>query len=296
MINFDSSDYEIYQYTDYFDKHNKINSFTCKSDQKSDQIYDKFKEYVEGELLLNLLPAEIYISTMTATCKINDFKFNCENIAKYIDIYDDIESVSYAFEEKGEKKIIHRTLTSKKENKIEKKNKIFSYNVVSIYLNIKTNNRPIHIKLWKNGLIYIIGCKSAIDIVETITTILSKLKNGKEFVSEKKYLDVSYVTNLKIDMINVNFKIAYEVNLPNLYELIVQKGIECRFDIMNHSCVNVKYNHPEKKISIFIFEKGSIVITGAKNGEHIKMAYDFINKFLNSNYKQIVKKDIHNNL
>ena len=93
-------------------------------------------------------------------------------------------------------------------------------------------------------MIYIIGCKSAIDIIETITIILSKLKNGKEFVSEKKYLDVSYVTNLKIDMINANFKIAYEVNLPNLYELIVQKGIECRFDIMNHSCVNVKYNHP----------------------------------------------------
>jgi TATA-box binding protein (TBP) (component of TFIID and TFIIIB) len=70
------------------------------------------------------------------------------------------------------------------------------------------------------------------------------------------------------------------------------KGIECRYDKVNHSCVNVKYDHPEKKISIFVFEKGSIVITGAKNGDHIKSAYNFINKFLYFNYKLIVKKDL----
>ncbi len=35
MINFDSPEDEIYQYTDYFDKNNKINSFTCENDKKN---------------------------------------------------------------------------------------------------------------------------------------------------------------------------------------------------------------------------------------------------------------------
>jgi TATA-box binding protein (TBP) (component of TFIID and TFIIIB) len=277
---------------------------------------ENFKEYVEKELLLNLLPEEIYISTMTATCKINDFKFNCENIAKYIDLsYDDIEDIICAFEEKrrhnvGEKNIIYRSLPPKKENKRKnknKKNKDVFYNQVSIHLNIRTKqSEPVHVKLFRNGSIHITGCQSAIDIVETMTSILSKLKADKsiidkktgqivdkQFVSEKNFLDVSYVTGLKVNMINTNFTIPFKVNLNELYDLMILKGIECRYDKMNHSCVNVKYNHPEKKISIFVFEKGSIVITGAKNGEHIKMAFDFINKFLYSNYKKVVKKEFN---
>jgi TATA-box binding protein (TBP) (component of TFIID and TFIIIB) len=338
MINSDNlddniTDDEIYQYTESSNKSNqdlqeKQDKFIPLAKIYCKRIYvdeskiinlndqnkiDKFKDYVEGELLLNLLPAEIYISTMTATCKINNFKFNCENIAKYIDLsYDGIEDIICAFEEKrrhnvGEKNIIYRTLPPKKENKRKKKNKDVFYNQVSIHLNIKTKHTdPVHVKLFRNGSVHITGCQSAIDVVETMTSILSKLKADKfiidkvtkkivekPFVSEKNCLDVSFVNNLKINMINTNFKIPFKVNLTELYELMVLKGIECRYDKINHSCVNVKYNHPEKKISIFVFEKGSIVITGAKNGEHIRLAYDFINKFLYSNYKQVVKKDIN---
>jgi TATA-box binding protein (TBP) (component of TFIID and TFIIIB) len=337
VINSDDLDEKLYKYTDSSesseksdksDIKEKINKIIPLAQTYCKRIYvdegkiinqndknkiDKFKEYVEGELLLHLLPVEIYISTMTATCKINDFKFNCENIAKYIDLsYDDIEDIICAFEEKrrhnvGEKNIIYRSLPPKKENKRKKKNKDVFYNQVSIHLNIKTKHSdPVHVKLFRNGSVHITGCQSAIDVVETMTTILSKLEADKciidkatnkivdrPFVSDKKFLDVSFVTNLKINMINTNFTIPFKVNLTELYELMVLKGIECRYDKINHSCVNVKYNHPEKKISIFVFEKGSIVITGAKNGEHIKMAYDFINKFLYSNYKQIVKKDIN---
>jgi TATA-box binding protein (TBP) (component of TFIID and TFIIIB) len=94
-------------------------------------------------------------------------------------------------------------------------------------------------------------------------------------------------------MINTNFVIPFSINLKSLYEILLSENKDCRYDKINHSCVNIKYDHPEKIISIFVFEKGSIVITGAKTGEQINCAYIFINKFIYSFYKQVVKKEVN---
>jgi TATA-box binding protein (TBP) (component of TFIID and TFIIIB) len=60
-----------------------------------------------------------------------------------------------------------------------------------------------------------------------------------------------------------------------------------------HACVNIKYNYKNiDTISIFVFEKGSIIITGAKNRDHLFQSYKFISKFLYENYGNIVKNDI----
>jgi TATA-box binding protein (TBP) (component of TFIID and TFIIIB) len=322
-VDIDQTDPHIKDNSKLNDNDHEIPLFTkfCKNiivDENNNKNEDHkkkiFENYVEQELLLTQLPKDIYVSTMTATCKINDLKFNCENIARYIDLsYDDIEDIVCALEEsrkshqQDEKYIIYRSLPNKKKEKknTPKKKNVF-YNQVSIHLNIKSKeNDPVHIKLFTNGSIHITGCQSVNDIVETLTTIINKLQVDKAcidkttkkiidkpFVSEKKYLDISSIANLKVNMINTNFTVKFKINLDELYALMQHKGIECRYDKLNHSCVNIKYDHPEKKISIFVFEKGSIVITGAKNGEHIRKAYDFINKFLYANYKSIVKKEI----
>jgi TATA-box binding protein (TBP) (component of TFIID and TFIIIB) len=281
---------------------------------------EKFRRYIDDELLLSNIPKDIYISTMTVTCKIENFKFNCENIARYIDLsYDDIGDIICAYEEKrkhkdGEKKIVFRSLPPKNESKSKSKKKkkktdVF-YNQVSIHLNIKTKKSDtVHVKLFRNGSLHLTGCQTANDVVETIATIIRKLSGIKytidkqtkkivenPYVSDKKLLDISHISGLKVNMINTNFIVPLQINLDELFALLTKSGIECRYDKMSHSCVNVKYNHPEKQISIFVFEKGSIVITGAKNGEHISLAYNFINKFLYSNYRKIVKKDIGLNL
>ena len=58
---------------------------------KSYYWFKQVLKYVNDELLFHMLPNDIYISTMTITCKINNFKFNCENIARYVDLsYDGI--------------------------------------------------------------------------------------------------------------------------------------------------------------------------------------------------------------
>jgi TATA-box binding protein (TBP) (component of TFIID and TFIIIB) len=317
-----NTDDEFYEYEEE-SHHIPLEPVLCKRiivdetevyDELESEKIQKFKDYVGDELLYHLIPKDINISTMTATCKINDFKFNCENIAKYIDLsYDDIVDIVCATEEgrkrndADNKDIVYRTLPSKKHNKREKKQKNVFYNQVSMHLNIKTKiSDSVHVKLFLNGSVHITGCRTADDIVETMVVILKKLKKNKAiidrttkqivekpFVSDKKYLDISYISNLKINMINTNFSMPFKINLTELYALMLKKGIECRNDKISHACVNVKYDHAEKKISIFVFEKGSIVITGAKNGDHIKTAFEFINKFLYANYLLIVKKDLN---
>jgi TATA-box binding protein (TBP) (component of TFIID and TFIIIB) len=290
----------------------RVDKDKIKNDINPEKL-KKFQNYIEEELIFNKMPKEIYISTMTITCKINDIKFNCENIARYIDLsYDGIEDIICAYEDirknKAEKKIIFRSLPYIRSNKKEKKNKDVFYNQVSIHCKIKTKTDPVHIKLFKNGSIHITGCQTGKDIVEVITTIISKLKIEKSiinketkeiiekpFVSETKYLDLSCIADLKVNMINTNYVMPFKINLEELYKLLLSQNVECRYDKLSHSCVNIKYEHPEKKVSVFVFEKGSIVITGAKNGDHIGLAYDFINKILLVNYYLIVKKDININ-
>jgi TATA-box binding protein (TBP) (component of TFIID and TFIIIB) len=288
------------------DKNNIINKF-------DDNNLQEFTNYIEEELIFKMMPVDIYVSTMTVTCKIDNIKFDCENIARYIDLsYENIQDIICAYEDirknKAEKKIIYRSLPYIKNKKKEKKQKEVFYNQVSIHCKIKTKTDPVHIKLFKNGSIQITGCQTGQDIIEILSLMINKLKTEKyiidtktkkliekTFISDKNYLDISHVSNLKVNMINTNYVMPFKINLEELYKLLIAKNTECRYDKLSHSCVNIKYNHPEKKVSIFVFEKGSIVITGAKNGEHIRMAYDYINKILLANYIKIVKRTININ-
>ena len=68
---------------------------------------------------------------------------------------------------------------------------------------------------------------------------------------------------------------------------------------MNHvfMCVNIKHTNsinPESKpTSIFVFQSGNIIITGAKYIENILEAYEFIRKILNKNVSKIIRKEIN---
>jgi hypothetical protein len=46
------------------------------------------------------------------------------------------------------------------------------------------------------------------------------------------------------------------------------------------------------RISIFVFESGAIIITGAKMRDHIVQAYKFITKKLFEHYNNIIKEEI----
>ena len=258
-----------------------------------------------NKLGIDKLPEEVKISTMTLTCKL-DTVFNCKNIARYTDLtFDGILSVKCGKEEDMR---TNRSLIPKKQKtgKKKKKKSIF-YNQVSMYVTVKgKNKKPVSVKLFSNGAIQMTGCKTLDNAMEALTKIfpeLLKIKaivtykendlviTEKPFVTNPNALNLKSVKDLKISMINSNFAINFKVDRAKLYSLMFGEGFEISYDPGKHACVNVKFDHVEKTISVFVFERGSIIITGAQNCNQILEAYNFINKYLLTNYNKIVKND-----
>jgi len=265
---------------------------------------------VSDELHCDVIPkqTDIHISTIAATCKIKGLKFYCDNIAKYIDISSD--SIEKVIKDSGHIKapaenniMIYRSICLKRDKHAKKRKRSF-FNQVSICVKIKSKNTGyVHVKLFSNGSIQMAGCQKTQDIVETIVTIMQKMKTikavvennvlkEKPFVNDINLVDLSGIYDFHISMVNTNFRVSFLLNLSKIHSLLVSQNIDSRFERISGSCVHIKYNHPIKKITILLFEKGSIVITGVKNGDQILAAYNFINKFLYANYQQIIKTEI----
>ena len=126
------------------------------------------------------------------------------------------------------------------------------------------------------------------------------LKNLTQCFVEKKFVDNPDDLNLvrfKIDMINSNYKLDMWINRESLYKLLLENNIKSNFEPCIRACVIVKFvppeeNPEEKETSIFVFEKGNIIITGAKKQSHIIDSYNYINGFIKNNIKQVEKKDL----
>lgn len=253
------------------------------------------------------LPEDVKISTMTITCKIAT-KFNCENIAKYIDL--DINRIlTVTHGECGNTKT-NRTIVPKKKNagKPKRQKKVF-YNQVSMYVKVQAKNKkPVNIKIFSNGSLQMTGCKIIENVFETLNKVMYELKKekavidytnmkviDKPFCDNLKILELKHIENLSIAMINSGFMIPFKMDRNKLYNLLLSDGQECSFDSVKHACVNVKFTHAEKQISIFVFERGSILITGARNCCQIYDAYMFINRYLLKNHNFIKKNDVLTN-
>ena len=95
-------------------------------------------------------------------------------------------------------------------------------------------------------------------------------------------------------MINSGFELQYQVNRENLYNKLLDNKIDCKFEPSIHAGVNIKFlpEGNEKNVSIFVFESGNIIITGAKNINNILESYDYISKFMEDNKLVIEKSKI----
>jgi len=165
----------------------------------------------------------------------------------------------------------------------------------------------INIKVFKNGALHLTGCKDMNDFMYVTGKLIKILKKGhdKEKNSLKHY-DYIYspdkigIYNVTVQMINSNFRVDYKINRKKLFKLLLKFHnketkdteigyVECKYGPNGgHSCVDIKYRYDEKnKPSIFVFQTGSILITGAKKLEHIIKSYQYIMKILDRYYQKI---------
>mgnify|MGYP000992928687 CR=1 FL=1 len=272
-------------------------------------------------------PFDIFVSTMTLTCKL-PVLFYIKTIASKIPLsLDFVQYVSYGNNGEICRSLITQRRKRRKTNtKTKRKN---FYNQVTMIIKINNTNR-ISVKLFKNGSIQITGCKlisSVVWCLDKLFKILDKPiiemdnKTGKEmktyFVEYYMFLDIRNIYSFRIVMINTNFDIKFKINRERLYECLRLDGYDCTYDSARYAGVIIKYantienetideqkivgfeksckgknannkKHNKKPItSIFIFGNGSIIITGSRCYRYIIECYKFINAYLINNYKKI---------
>jgi ribosomal protein L15 len=91
-------------------------------------------------------------------------------------------------------------------------------------------------------------------------------------------------------MINCIFRVPFNIDRPVLQALLKTDGYNASYDSNGHAGVKIKYVSTGKKITIFVFESGSIIIILGKQGFYrINEIHAFIYKYLLVNYENIVK-------
>jgi TATA-box binding protein (TBP) (component of TFIID and TFIIIB) len=185
-----------------------------------------------------------------------------------------------------------------KKKKKQKKNTSF-FNQITTEIST-SSTKKVNVKLFCNGSVQMTGCKTVSDCTTAIDKLIKVLKsiNGTTTVCDEKELGMHH---FKIDMINSNFRIDYKINRQKMHDIIKEQyrnDAFPRYESNAHACVDIKYfkdNDNKRGISIFAFESGNIIITGAKNRQHIIIAHQFITDFLSSHdVKKVDIEDILN--
>jgi TATA-box binding protein (TBP) (component of TFIID and TFIIIB) len=118
------------------------------------------------------------------------------------------------------------------------------------------------------------------------TDIVIKYAESPEKVSPDQFY------NFDIRLINCDFVTGFNIDRNALYELLKKSDALCKLEPCIHACVDIKYRYKNRDISVFVFEGGSIIITGACTSDEINAAYDYINNFIFDNFNKVIKISI----
>ena len=139
----------------------------------------------------------------------------------------------------------------------------------------------------------------------------NSLNNKKRIINKLINKDIIQITKYNITLINSDFYIGFKLNRTNVYEFMLNKcGLLCDFDPCIYQGVLVKFYWNKnktiqdgickctvpcngkgigegdgecKKITVSIFQSGSIIITGKCNRQELYYIYDFIVELLHNN-------------
>jgi TATA-box binding protein (TBP) (component of TFIID and TFIIIB) len=197
-----------------------------------------------------------------------------------------------------------------------KRSKHRFFNQVTVYIKLDTD-RYINVKIFKNGSLQMTGIKKISECniiinkllseIETINSnnitpivnntllpdfIQSPIEPNTDIVFYEKKEDLK-VVDFNIRMINSNCRVPFKINRDVLFGLLKKDKIKCRYDPNSHACVNIRHDITENdKVSIFVFQSGSIIITGGKTISDINKGYHYIMNIISKHYELIKKKDL----
>jgi hypothetical protein len=273
-----------------------------------DKLQDMRGDFI-NKLDLNKsdVPDDIKISTMTLEAKFKT-TFYPWNIYKYIKR--DKNSIINVIKGNYKKKEKHINTINEKTKHIRKgvnsKNKQSTVFLNQVTVSIKVDNKekPVSVKIFNNGTVHFTGCIDINNLIEASYKLCIECKRPIAILNEDgKVVDINFVDNpdelsidniydIKIDMINCIFVVPFKIDRSKLQILMKNDGYNVTYDSNRHAGVKISYVSVNKKITIFVFESGSvIIILGSQGFSRINEIYTFIYKYLLSNYDQIVKED-----
>ena len=211
------------------------------------------------------------------------------------------------------------------------KKNLFDNQVTTIY-KINDTYYP-NLKIFKNGNIQITGIKDQTIVKDIIDLIINQIKKIYEIIPEiivNNNIDIIGFNKFVIRMINTDFKSYLNNTLETkflirrkiLHKILISETYnnKCSFEPGRYHGVKLEYfwnsnkekldgicicgkhcfgkgtGHGEnncKKITIAIFESGSVLITGGISFDQIDEAYKYITNILNLHKTEIQKSDLN---
>ena len=254
----------------------------------------------------------IRISTMTITSNMNTELNLLEifNMVEISDTYPIIEGIKLGSE-------LIKGKFKEKKKKPGKKN--YFQNQITMIIKLENTLKipnldelKANIKIFKNGKIQMTGIKSndhykmVIDYLYLMFTEFHKRNNNILDINEFK------ISNYNVVLINSDFRTNFEINRENIYKYLYKTGYFVIYEPDIYPGVNLKYfwnsdnktgicnctekcigkgtgcgNGQCKRITIAIFQSGSVIITGSNTLDRMHTCYKFINTIFKENYKSI---------
>jgi TATA-box binding protein (TBP) (component of TFIID and TFIIIB) len=261
------------------------------------------------------LPTGVKISTISCSCKDGlGTNIDLTNILKYMTLNkNDILQIKK--DNDNMKTLIPKKISKRRSKKKVKKAKTsYFYHQITMVVRVfegdistedlRDNEPRINFKIFKNGSIQMTGVKSIEYANRAMNKVIYKLSQVKGKIIDNKISKISYVEdrkkltvrNFKMDMINTNYKVNMQIDRKSLYDLLLKMRVKVTFEKCIRACVIIKYYPSEplisgKPVSIFVFQAGNIIITGAKNRSHVIDSYKYINDIFVTHSDDIIKKD-----
>jgi TATA-box binding protein (TBP) (component of TFIID and TFIIIB) len=233
----------------------------------------------------------------------------------------------FCSDKKIQKKGYHPTKKEKKvvvddvAVKPKKKNSAFD-NQLTLLLHFRNyivagDNTPyyVNIKIFINGSVQMTGLKSLEDgprVIEHVIEFLRRFPVEAKVIPVDPILDVN---GYEIHLMNSKFNVNFEIKRKDLLQVVNQMyGVRCFYDPCRYQGVKIQYfykpdgprdgicyhekncrEHKKAKLSIcrcitvFIFQSGCVIITGAQRPEQTIECYEFVCRMLKETMHLIIK-------
>jgi hypothetical protein len=278
-------------------------------------IYDKMDDYRKNfNPIIKITP--LIVSVQSAKAKMThafDLNKLAENITSNIDFKNAKDGVVGVFY-----KDIHNGEIKKPK---PRKKGAFPNNMALLIKSSTHTGKKIHMKIFKNSSISMVGCKVKEDGSSVCKILEQYIANQPDLFEDEKERKKFSINNFETTMVNSNYSVGFKIDRTRLFDFLNKKHsyLFSSYDSAVYAAVKIGFyynsnkikqngicNCPNsnctldktssgkgsgnginqcKKVTIAVFESGNIVITGGRNLIHAQEAYKYFNQIIKNNAK-----------